>query len=104
MFAHTCSGKGAMVGFIKMGTKRLFVYDAHGNQHEIEPLCALDFYVHESRQRMGCGKRLFDHMVQVRKKSLAKVYLTCDKIAPALCFDLSKSIKHTLYVALDVYK
>ena len=28
-------------------------------------MCVLDFYVHESRQRMGCGRRLFDFMLKV---------------------------------------
>ena len=34
-------------------------------QYEVNPLCVLDFYVHESRQRTGCGKRLFEHMLKV---------------------------------------
>ena len=33
--------------------------------HEVEPLCVLDFYVHESRQRSGCGKKLFEEMLKV---------------------------------------
>ncbi|ESP04534.1 hypothetical protein LOTGIDRAFT_148609, partial [Lottia gigantea] len=57
-------GNGSVVGLLKTGRKRLFVYDLHGKQHEMEPLCVLDFYVHESRQRTGCGKRLFEYMLQ----------------------------------------
>ena len=34
-------------------------------QHEVEPLCLLDFYVHESKQRLGCGKKLFEAMLKV---------------------------------------
>ena len=34
-------------------------------QYEVNPVCVLDFYVHESRQRTGCGKRLFEHMMKV---------------------------------------
>lgn len=34
-------------------------------QHEVEPLCLLDFYVHESMQRSGCGKKLFEAMLEV---------------------------------------
>jgi alpha-tubulin N-acetyltransferase 1 len=49
-----------------MGRKRLFVYDRHGQQWEMNPLCVLDFYIHESRQRMGCGRRLFDFMLKVK--------------------------------------
>ena len=41
--------------------------DPAGVQHEVEPLCVLDFYVHESRQRGGCGKMLFETMMQVRE-------------------------------------
>ncbi|XP_013380700.1 alpha-tubulin N-acetyltransferase 1 [Lingula anatina] len=62
--AEGTDGKGSAVGFIKVGYKKLFVYDSHHNQHEMAPLCVLDFYVHESRQRMGCGKKLFEHMLK----------------------------------------
>ncbi|XP_055957519.1 alpha-tubulin N-acetyltransferase isoform X2 [Patella vulgata] len=58
------SGRGAVIGFLKTGKKKLFVYDYNGHHHEMEPLCVLDFYVHESRQRMGCGKRLFEYMLK----------------------------------------
>ena len=63
------SGMGAVVGFVKVGHKRLFIYDQNGLNHEMEPLCTLDFYVHESRQRMGCGHRLFEYMLHVRQDS-----------------------------------
>ena len=33
-------------------------------QNEVYPMCVLDFYVHESRQRSGCGRRLFETMLQ----------------------------------------
>lgn len=36
-----------------------------GVLHEVEPLCVLDFYVHENRQRTGCGKKLFEAMLEV---------------------------------------
>lgn len=58
------NGRGSVVGILKVGHKKLFVYSHHGNVHEMEPLCVLDFYVHESRQRMGCGRKLFDFMLQ----------------------------------------
>ncbi|KAK3605240.1 hypothetical protein CHS0354_037640 [Potamilus streckersoni] len=56
--------RGAAIGILKIGHKKLFVYDTQGNVHELDPLCVLDFYVHESRQRMGCGRRLFDFMLK----------------------------------------
>ena len=36
--------------------------DAH---KEITPMCVLDFYVHESKQRTGRGKMLFEAMLEV---------------------------------------
>lgn len=33
---------------------------ANGAITEVEPLCVLDFYVHESHQRQGVGKALFE--------------------------------------------
>ena len=41
-------------------------------QHEVEPLCLLDFYVHESMQRTGCGKKLFEGMLKV-----CKLFILC---------------------------
>lgn len=31
-----------------------------GELREIQPICVLDFYVHESCQRQGIGKELFN--------------------------------------------
>ncbi|XP_052673253.1 alpha-tubulin N-acetyltransferase-like isoform X2 [Crassostrea angulata] len=56
--------KGAVIGILKIGNKKLFVYDTKGRVHEMEPMCVLDFYVHESRQRMGCGKLLFEYFLK----------------------------------------
>lgn len=54
----------AAVGLLKVGRKHLFIMEGT-KQHEIEPLCVLDFYVHESRQRTGCGLQLFEEMLRV---------------------------------------
>ena len=64
----------SLVGMIKVGEKRLFVFDHMGKYHEMSPLCVLDFYVHESQQRRGFGRKLFDYMLaceQVRVEHLA---------------------------------
>ncbi|CAH8653569.1 unnamed protein product [Dicrocoelium dendriticum] len=54
-------------GILKVGRKRLFLHDERGIYTEAEPLCILDFYVHESVQRRGFGKKLFDFMLQVEQ-------------------------------------
>ncbi|XP_070593859.1 alpha-tubulin N-acetyltransferase 1 isoform X2 [Erythrolamprus reginae] len=58
------AGKGIIIGFLKVGYKKLFVLDRHGAHNEMEPLCVLDFYIHESLQRHGYGKELFQYMLQ----------------------------------------
>lgn len=57
---------GSVVGFLKTGSKHLFMFDEMGNHYELQPKCILDFYVHESRQRMGLGNTLYQHMLLVR--------------------------------------
>jgi GNAT superfamily N-acetyltransferase len=37
-----------------------YYLQANGAIVEVEPLCVLDFYVHESHQRQGVGKALFE--------------------------------------------
>ncbi|KAH8856642.1 Alpha-tubulin N-acetyltransferase [Schistosoma japonicum] len=53
-----------VIGFLKVGRKRLFVHDSKGVCVECIPLCILDFYIHESHQRKGYGKKLFDFMLK----------------------------------------
>lgn len=52
-----------MTGLLKVGKKLLYVFDDEGETHTVNAPCVLDFYVHESRQRFGLGKQLFDHML-----------------------------------------
>ncbi|XP_029022774.1 alpha-tubulin N-acetyltransferase 1 isoform X10 [Betta splendens] len=58
-------GRGVLVGFLKVGYKKLFLLDQQGVHIEAEPLCVLDFYIAESLQRHGYGLELFDFMLQV---------------------------------------
>ena len=48
---------------LKVGKKLLYVFDDQGETHTVNAPCVLDFYVHESRQRFGLGKELFEHML-----------------------------------------
>lgn len=83
------------LGFLKVGTKRLFVApppwamaDRYGVQdalQEINPACALDFYVHESCQRGGFGRLIFDEMLQM--EGLQPAELAYDRPSSKLiCF------------------
>ena len=51
------------IGMIKVGTKKLFVRNRSGGIIEMSPISVLDFYVHESVQRGGHGKELFEKML-----------------------------------------
>ncbi|XP_053578023.1 alpha-tubulin N-acetyltransferase 1 isoform X2 [Bombina bombina] len=61
------AGRGAVIGFLKVGYKKLFVLDKKGSHVEAEPLCILDFYIHESLQRNGFGKELFGFMLRTEQ-------------------------------------
>lgn len=58
------SKKKMILGFLKIGPKRLFLFDETAYLLEKDTLCVLDFYIHESKRREGYGKRLFDFMLQ----------------------------------------
>jgi alpha-tubulin N-acetyltransferase 1 len=57
-----CS-KNIFYGFLKVGHKRLFIYDKFGKITEICPLSLLDFYVLPNYQRKGIGFELFSSML-----------------------------------------
>ena len=62
-----------VIGFIKVGEKNLFHRDISGKMREITPLCVLDFYVHESKQRSGFGKEIFEFMLEKENKIPAQL-------------------------------
>ncbi|KRW99484.1 hypothetical protein PPERSA_07969 [Pseudocohnilembus persalinus] len=43
-------------GILRIGKKNLFYSDRTGKMINIQPMCLLDFYIHESCQRSGIGK------------------------------------------------
>ena len=59
--------KNKVLGYIKIGPKKLFLRDKLLNYHERRTLCVLDFYVYESVQRKGIGKLIFDYMLNYEK-------------------------------------
>ena len=89
-----------------VGKKNLFLLDGNGGQNEVYPLCVLDFYVHESRQRSGCGKNLFEYMLQDQKAT--PKFMAIDRPSPKLLaflrkyYGLAKSIPQVNnYVIFD---
>eukprot|EP00092_Neocalanus_flemingeri_P032789 GFUD01035662.1.p1 GENE.GFUD01035662.1~~GFUD01035662.1.p1 ORF type:complete len:214 (+),score=55.93 GFUD01035662.1:47-688(+) len=82
------NGMGSVVGLLKVGRKKLFLLDEVGKHNEMVPQCVLDFYVVESRQRSGCGKRLFEFML--RGERVDPRYLAIDRPSPKLVSFLRK--------------
>eukprot|EP00930_Biecheleria_cincta_P008269 TRINITY_DN109683_c0_g1_i1.p1 TRINITY_DN109683_c0_g1~~TRINITY_DN109683_c0_g1_i1.p1 ORF type:complete len:400 (-),score=49.81 TRINITY_DN109683_c0_g1_i1:32-1231(-) len=96
------------LGLIKVGTKKLYVAPPPVAQRkgrsgsvvqdalqEINPVCALDFYVHESCQRHGYGKLIFDTML--REERLIPAELAYDRPSPKLIGFLAKHFHLTEY-------
>ena len=59
--------KNKVLGYIKVGPKRLFLRDRICNYHERKTLCVLDFYIYDTEQRKGLGKEIFDFMLNYKK-------------------------------------
>nr|XP_020502306.2 alpha-tubulin N-acetyltransferase 1 isoform X1 [Labrus bergylta] len=81
-------GRGVVVGFLKVGYKKLFLLDRQGAHIEAEPLCVLDFFISENVQRHGYGLELFDFMLQ--HKSLEPTLMAYDRPSPKLLSFLAK--------------
>ncbi|XP_041810790.1 alpha-tubulin N-acetyltransferase 1 isoform X2 [Chelmon rostratus] len=81
-------GRGVVVGFLKVGYKKLFLLDLQGVHIEAEPLCVLDFYIAENLQRHGYGLELFDFMLQ--HKNLEPVLMAYDRPSPKFLSFLAK--------------
>lgn len=88
------------MGLLKVGTKCLFVeppprvaargqvLEQEASFREINPVCVLDFYVHESCQRSGFGRLLFDTMLEHEK--LHPAQFAYDRPSPKLIGFLKK--------------
>lgn len=85
-----------VVGILKTGTRKLFYTNEIGRMLEITPLCLLDFYVHESCQRSGYGKELYEFMLKSESTSANK--LAIDKPSPKLLSFMRKYYNLSDYV------
>lgn len=65
--------EGLVTGVLKVGLKDLYLFDEESKLscHKSTP-SILDFYIHESHQRRGMGKRLFERMLADQQWSVGK--------------------------------
>ncbi|XP_065647910.1 alpha-tubulin N-acetyltransferase 2 isoform X3 [Hydra vulgaris] len=78
----------SVAGLLKVGVKQLFLCDEKETLHECHPLCVLDFYIHESKQRNGNGKKLFQKMLENENVSVHQ--LAIDRPSQKMLAFLSK--------------
>ncbi|WKY15340.1 hypothetical protein Q1695_000657 [Nippostrongylus brasiliensis] len=77
-----------VIGMLKVGKKHLYLLDSTQQKFEEEPLCILDFYVHDSVQRKGNGHQLFDYML--RQESTSATAVAIDRPSDAFLQFLEK--------------
>ena len=87
--ASSSSGLPTMRGLLRVGERQLFVHrDPNGPYVQVSPTCVLDFYVHESCQRKGDGRQLFDAMLAHEAEfagEWAVFYHSCAATADRIC-------------------
>jgi alpha-tubulin N-acetyltransferase 1 len=62
-----------VVGFTKVGNRKLFLWDRAGKQHERTLLCLLDFFTFPECQRRGNGKKMIDRMLEHQHLQMRQV-------------------------------
>ncbi|VVC30102.1 Hypothetical protein CINCED_3A024697 [Cinara cedri] len=67
MTEQISQGHFVVVGLLKMGWKKLYLFNKKGSRTEAMVYCLLDFYVHETRQRHGYGIKLMEYMLKDSK-------------------------------------
>jgi GNAT superfamily N-acetyltransferase len=92
-----CTLPSTVNGLLRVGEKRLFIRDELGAIKEITPSCVLDFYVHESKQRSGVGRQLFEFMLSHEKAAIASKF-GYDRPSPKLLAFLAKHYELSNYV------
>jgi len=85
-----------VIGFLKIGVKKLFIRNEFASIKEISPMCLLDFYVHENVQRGGHGKALFEKMLQ--EEGIRPEKMGYDRPSPLLLSFLAKHYGLRKYV------
>ncbi|KNE67614.1 hypothetical protein AMAG_12068 [Allomyces macrogynus ATCC 38327] len=78
-----------VVGFLKVASKKLYLNDGTGQLKAVTPLCVLDFYVVEGRQRQGHGKTLFEAMLE--REDASPEDLAYDRPSPRMRAFLAKN-------------
>lgn len=98
-----CGFSGCVTGLLKIGTKNLYVFDENGDTKMIPAMCVLDFYIHESRQRAGLGKEMFEVMLE--RENVHPIKLAIDRPSDKFLAFLRKHYgNNTPYTSLPFHR
>ncbi|KPI91990.1 Alpha-tubulin N-acetyltransferase [Papilio xuthus] len=86
-------GAGEVIGILKTGVKQLYLYDLQSKLVIASPVCILDFFVVDCKQRRGFGKKLYDYMLEDQK--LKPHELAIDGPSPKMLEFLKKHYNFT---------
>jgi len=67
------ANENQVLGFIKVGNKRLYLHDNKFNYVECNPLIVFDFYVYEDIRNKGIGLEIFNEMLKFEKKKVEEI-------------------------------
>ncbi|CEO97896.1 Alpha-tubulin N-acetyltransferase [Plasmodiophora brassicae] len=81
-------------GLLRVGSRKLFVYDSKFQLRERTPLCCLDFYVDEASQRCGIGLALFQTMLR-SEGDVDAASIAYDRPSPKMLSFLAKHFNLT---------
>jgi hypothetical protein len=70
----------SVIGFLRIGNRKLFLHDSEGDMIESEVLCLFDFYVYHTVQRLGHGKSLFDKVLRFYNLPAYKLAYDCANV------------------------
>lgn len=96
-FCVICGFSGCVTGLLKIGTKNLYVFDENGDTKMVPAMCVLDFYIHESRQRAGLGKEMFEVMLE--RENVHPIKLAIDRPSDKFVAFLRKHYGNSSFIS-----
>ncbi|KAG4106051.1 hypothetical protein H8356DRAFT_1630709 [Neocallimastix lanati (nom. inval.)] len=68
-----CGKDNEIIGYLKVGRKKLYLYDKTGSCHESMPLSVLDFLITTVHQKKGIGHYLFEYVLKKENADVSNI-------------------------------
>ncbi|ORX59093.1 DUF738-domain-containing protein [Piromyces finnis] len=88
-----CGQNNDLIGYIKIGKKKLYLYDKDGVCHELVLQTILDFLITTIYQKKGIGHHLFEYVL--KKENLKETNIAYDRPSDRLINFLKKHYNFT---------